>query len=482
MQSWHRSLIWLVFCFMPIPLLAATAAASDPEFDFGEDRIAPPLTTTVDWSRVRLPDHPEPEGEAKTPGQMPEPFLVDPLPEPVTPWATPLPAPETGLGSAVSPPMPVPNAVRPGREPFYVVQPGDNLFRIGRAYGLTAAELAAANEISNEKLIHPGQVLVIPGAAGSRGAVAVVATPRPTVASDGTYLVQAGDTLERIARRLGIPAAALLDANLLDNPRRLRVGQRLKLPHPPTARPAATPAAAPTSTPPPPVVTDRYVVQRGDSLYHIGRRFGVTVQQLAAANNISNPALIHAGLELVIPPGSAATLVAAAVTDTSPAPVTIEAEPDETPEPPPAATPTPPPPVTPTPPAEVPPAEPADTLFIWPVESRHITQRFRAGHRAIDIITPIGSPVIAAAAGTVEFSGWNVYGYGNLVVIDHGNGWRTLYAHNDSLLVEAGQAVAQGELISLSGSTGRSNWPHVHLEIYQNGRLVDPCGHLPGGC
>jgi murein DD-endopeptidase MepM/ murein hydrolase activator NlpD len=482
MQNWHRSLIWLIFCFMPIPLLAATAAASDPEFDSGEDRIAPPLTTTVDWSRVRLPDHPESEGGPETPGQMPEPFLVEPVPEPVTPLATPLPPPETSLGSVASPPMPVPNAVRPGREPFYVVQPGDNLFRIGRAYGLTVAELAAANEISNEKLIHPGQVLLIPGAAGSRGAAAMTPTPRPTVASDATYLVQAGDTLERIARRLGVPAEALLNANLLDNPRRLRVGQRLKLPHAPAATPAATPVATPTSTPTPPAATDRYVVQRGDSLYLIGRRFGVTVQELTAANNISNPALIHAGLELVIPAGGAAAPAATAVTDTSAVPIAIEAEPDETPAPPPTATPTPPPPVTPTPTAEAPPAEPADTLFIWPVESRHITQRFRAGHRAIDIITPIGSPVIAAAAGTVEFSGWNVYGYGNLVVLDHGNGWRTLYAHNDSLLVEAGQAVAQGELISLSGSTGRSNWPHVHFEIYQNGRLVDPCGHLPGGC
>lgn len=118
--------------------------------------------------------------------------------------------------------------------------------------------------------------------------------------------------------------------------------------------------------------------------------------------------------------------------------------------------------------------------LVWPV-SGPITSGFgmRWGrmHEGIDIAVPSGTPVHAAASGTVIYAAW-MTGYGNLVVLDHGNGLATAYAHNSSLLVSLGQHVSQGQKISLSGSTGHSTGPHVHFEVRVNGVAVDPLGYL----
>jgi LysM repeat protein len=289
MKSWHLSAVWLIFCLLPIPLLAATAAASDPEAEPTIDRIAPPLTATIDWARARLPEHEDIEPEAEAAGQMPQPFMVEPVPEPVTPAATA--APERGSSGAEPPAPQTQNTGRPVHQTFYTVQRGDNLFRIGRAYGLSVEALAIANQINNEKLIHPGQVLLIPAAgATSRPVTPTSIAAHPT--REGTYVVQPGNTLEQIARRLGITVQALLSANKIDNPRRLRIGQTLYLPGT-----AATPAAA---TPVP--ITQAtagedngYVVQRGDSLYTIGRRFGVTVQGVGGGGGVEETAPLPSG-------------------------------------------------------------------------------------------------------------------------------------------------------------------------------------------
>lgn len=116
----------------------------------------------------------------------------------------------------------------------------------------------------------------------------------------------------------------------------------------------------------------------------------------------------------------------------------------------------------------------------WPV-SGPVTSGFgpRWGrmHEGIDIAVPTGTPVGAAAPGTVIYVGW-LGGYGNLVVVDHGNGLSTAYAHNSSLLVGVGTAVGTGTTIALSGSTGNSSGPHVHFEVRVGGSAVDPLGYL----
>ena len=116
----------------------------------------------------------------------------------------------------------------------------------------------------------------------------------------------------------------------------------------------------------------------------------------------------------------------------------------------------------------------------WPV-SGPVTSGFgvRWGrmHEGIDIAVGEGTPVRAAAAGTVIYAGW-MSGYGNLVAVDHGNGLSTAYAHNSSLAVSVGQSVAAGEVVSYSGNTGNSTGPHVHFEVRVDGSAVDPLGYL----
>jgi len=116
----------------------------------------------------------------------------------------------------------------------------------------------------------------------------------------------------------------------------------------------------------------------------------------------------------------------------------------------------------------------------WPV-SGPVTSGFgpRWGrmHEGIDIAVPVGTPVRAAAAGTVIYAGW-LGGYGNLVVVDHGGGLSTAYAHNSSFAASVGQSVAAGQVVSYSGNTGNSSGPHVHFEVRVNGTAVDPLGYL----
>jgi murein DD-endopeptidase MepM/ murein hydrolase activator NlpD len=118
--------------------------------------------------------------------------------------------------------------------------------------------------------------------------------------------------------------------------------------------------------------------------------------------------------------------------------------------------------------------------FIWPVHgvvTSGYGWRWGRMHEGIDIAVSSGTSVVAAASGTVIVAGW-MGGYGNLVVVDHGNGIATAYGHNNTVTVGVGQAVAQGQLIAYSGSTGHSTGPHVHFEVRVNGAAVDPFGYL----
>lgn len=99
-------------------------------------------------------------------------------------------------------------------------------------------------------------------------------------------------------------------------------------------------------------------------------------------------------------------------------------------------------------------------------------------HPGIDIANDYGTPIVATADGTVEEAGWNTGGYGNLVDIDHGNGYKTRYAHAQQVVVSPGQYVHKGQVIAYMGSTGYSTGPHVHYEIYINGQRVNPVGYL----
>ena len=117
--------------------------------------------------------------------------------------------------------------------------------------------------------------------------------------------------------------------------------------------------------------------------------------------------------------------------------------------------------------------------FMWPTSGR-ITQRYSWYHRAVDIANASNPAIIASQKGTVVSAGWNGGGYGNYVVVDHGNGYRTLYAHmvTGSIVVKPGQVVSQGQKLGLMGNTGRSTGTHLHFEIKGPSGNIDPLSTL----
>ena len=119
--------------------------------------------------------------------------------------------------------------------------------------------------------------------------------------------------------------------------------------------------------------------------------------------------------------------------------------------------------------------------FIQPASGRlssNFGSRWGRKHQGIDIAGSYGSDVVASDGGTVIYAGYNSSGYGNLVKIDHGNGYVTYYAHNSSLCVSVGDKVYQGQVIAKMGSTGRSTGNHCHFEIRMNGTPVNPVNYL----
>jgi murein DD-endopeptidase MepM/ murein hydrolase activator NlpD len=118
--------------------------------------------------------------------------------------------------------------------------------------------------------------------------------------------------------------------------------------------------------------------------------------------------------------------------------------------------------------------------FIWPADNHYISGNdYWSGHLAIDIAAGLGAAVYAADSGVVVFSGPAIGGYGNMIMIDHGNGYQTLYAHLSSVRAGCGASVLQGQYIGASGSTGRSTGPHLHFEVRYLGGFVNPWFVLP---
>ncbi len=113
--------------------------------------------------------------------------------------------------------------------------------------------------------------------------------------------------------------------------------------------------------------------------------------------------------------------------------------------------------------------------FVWPSATHSVSGNdFWSGHMGLDIATVLGGPIYAADGGTVIYSGPISGGYGIMIMIDHGNGYQTLYAHLSSVSVSCGQGVSQGQVIGAGGSTGNSTGPHLHFEVRYGGGYVNP--------
>ncbi len=120
--------------------------------------------------------------------------------------------------------------------------------------------------------------------------------------------------------------------------------------------------------------------------------------------------------------------------------------------------------------------------FTWPTVMHWLSgydYTPEANHPAVDFAGTMGVAIYAADNGVVVYAGWNDRGYGNVTVIDHGNGYQTLYGHQSEIKVSCGQSVLKGSVIGLMGSTGRSTGPHLHFEMWYNGSHVSPHSFLP---
>ncbi len=167
----------------------------------------------------------------------------------------------------------------------HTVRSGETLSGIAQRYGVSQQAIIDANGIGNASLIYTGQRLVIPGASGSTA-------EQSTAPVSTEHVVSSGETLAEIANRYGVSLSALVEANAINDPSLIEVGQRLVIPGSDTDAAATAPAAT---------VNSEYVVRSGDSLAQIASEYGVTVMAIAAANNIQNPSQIRAGQRLVIP-------------------------------------------------------------------------------------------------------------------------------------------------------------------------------------
>lgn len=272
---------------------------------------------------------------------------------------------------------------------------------------------------------------------------------------------------------------------------------------PVAAGPGRTPAAGPASegfaAPPPPagsvaaVPGASYVIQRGDTISGIGRRFQTPVQVLIDLNGLGPRADISPGQQLILPQG--AIDVGGDPYATGPSPEGMST-PEAAPPPPPP----PPPPLPTAAPRPVPPSrEPAATAaptappaattvtLDWPVRGE-IVRRFGPvglGERnnGVNIAAPAGSEVRAAAAGRVGYVGDDLAGQGLTVLVVHRDGWRTVYGHLGSELVQDGQDVQAGQVIGTVGTTAGDGRPSMHFETWRmrgdEPNAVDPLGVLP---
>ncbi len=323
-----------------------------------------------------------------------------------------------------------------------IVGTSDTLDLLAKRYRVTPQAILAANGYKGPRALSPGQQLIIPHQATAAApaplmapvaaapAMAPAAKPVAAVAApSSTHFVNHGDTLASIARKNHISAAELARANGLDPSAKLKLGTRLAVPGAKTAAVAAPLAAAPVGAAP----------------------VAGTLQPVAAA-----PA-----------PATKMAAVAAPVQSARLAQATANVE-DKAAEAPAKA-------------AETTSALPT---FRWPVRGKVVTsygaKTNGKSNDGINLAVPEGTPVKAAEDGVVAYSGNELKGYGNLVLVRHSNGYVTAYAHASELMVKRGDTIKRGQVIAKSGQSGEVASPQLHFEIRKGSSPVDPLQFLNG--
>jgi len=423
---------------------AAVAGCSQDTSRFNDDPFTNPFgsrndVTNSTGSRPAAIESQPLAGPTSQPGYSQPSYASAPRSVPATPAPTYTPAPQASYGPATT----GSSAPRQGEGNWrwdggtaVTVQHGENVDTIARRYGVPNWAIMRANNLADASRVQPGTRLVIPRYEGGSAPMATAAVSRS--ASKPTY----SSTPARVST------------------------------------PAATPARG----------GQMHVVNAGETLYSLGRRYGTTHAAIAQANGIPANASLRVGQRLTIPGGSTATAAAKTTPFSSPPSYRAEAPaaaPAPTPEPQQTAS------VTPQPQkvAAVSPAaqdEPrslgASPQFRWPVRGRVISgfgPKTGGQHNdGINLAVPEGTDVKAAEDGVVAYAGNELKGYGNLVLIRHADGWMTAYAHNSQLMVKRGDQVRRGQSIARAGQTGGVSSPQLHFEIRKGSSPVDPTKYL----
>lgn len=279
--------------------------------------------------------------------------------------------------------------------------------------------------------------------------------PAPTRTEVETYAVQEGDTVSTIAAKFGVNVATILWANGLTTRSTIKPGQSLRI--------------LPTSG-----VT--HTVKKNDTLGKIAQTYKVTVEEIQSYNRLGPDSVLALNEELIIPGGTPP-----AISNPVAARTNINVKPDV--------------PITRIgnkaydiyqeitgskdtreKPADIVETEPTAKL-LWPTDSHAINQYFGWKHTGVDIHGRYNNAIYASEDGVVETSGWNSGGYGLQIVINHGNGMKTRYAHASKIFVKSGQTVKRGEVLAMVGTTGRSTGPHLHYEVIVNGKVRNPLAY-----
>jgi LysM repeat protein len=248
------------------------------------------------------------------------------------------------------------------------------------------------------------------------------------------YEIKSGDTISAIAQKFGLKVNTILWANNLSSFSLIKPGNKLII-----------------------LPTDGvfHTIKSGETLSRLAQIYNINSQEIAEYNNIKADAL-KINQKIIIPGGSKIS-----------APARV------------SPTPAPKPTITQTASTAVSPSIPASgsNKMAWPTEGHRITQYYSWRHTGLDIANKTGTPIYASDSGTIEFSGWST-GYGYNIVINHGGGKKTRYAHLSQMFISVGQRVAIGEHIAAMGSTGWSTGPHIHFEVIINGAKQNPLNYI----
>ncbi len=282
----------------------------------------------------------------------------------------------------------------------------------------------------------PLSILTSPLTIYTKERPSAVIVQQPSAARTDTvvYTVQNGDTISGLARRFNVSVNTILWENNLSATAVIRAGDKLTI--------LQTSGVS-------------HIVARGQTLGQIAKLYNVTAEEIMGANGISNANQLRIGAKLVIPGGNRVIAAAPASSVSSRAAQTLKNI------------------IIPKPSAII----PAGGKMVWPTVGHTITQYFSWRHTGVDIANHIGTPIYAADSGTVETVGYNRGGYGNQIIINHGGGKKTRYAHLSAFKVKVGQKVSKGEYIGAMGSTGRSTGPHLHFEVIINGAVYNPLNY-----